>query len=190
MLRPLVPPAEAETGRDASGEPMIRFVFLLVFIAIPLLELALLIRVGQYIGVAATIGIVIATAVLGLLVVKREGFSMVTRARQALATGNPPILPVAEGTLVFFSGALLILPGLIGDTIGLLLLIPTVRRSVAVWALGRFATAGATRIRVFTSRDHWPDSQNGGSSRPQKVGPIIEGEYTRIDDPDDERRTK
>lgn len=115
---------------------------------------------------------------------------MVTRARQALATGNPPIMPVAEGALVFLSGALLILPGLIGDSIGIVLLIPPVRRAVAVWALGRFATAGATRIRIFTSGERRPDRRNGGSARPQKPGPIIEGEYTRIDDADDEHRTK
>ena len=184
------PARQAKTGRGASGELMIRVVFLLVFIAIPLLELAVLIRVGQHIGVAATIGIVVATAILGLLVVRREGLSMVTRARQALATGNPPIMPVAEGALVFLSGALLILPGLIGDSIGIVLLIPPVRRAVAVWALGRFATAGATRIRIFTSGERRPDRRNGGSARPQKPGPIIEGEYTRIDDADDEHRTK
>lgn len=169
---------------------MFRLAILLVFIAVPLLELAVLIRVGQLIGVAATIGIVIGTALLGLVMVKREGLSMVTRARQALATGNPPIMPVAEGALVFFAGALLILPGLIGDTIGLVLLIPPVRRALAAWSLGRFATAGASRIRVFTSRGRRADRTNDGPARPQKPGPIIEGEYTRIEDADDdERRT-
>lgn len=168
---------------------MIRLVFLIVFIAVPLLELAVLIRVGQLIGVAATIGIVIVTAFLGLVMVKREGFSMVTRARQALATGNPPIMPVAEGALVFLGGALLVLPGLIGDTLGLLLLIPPVRRAIAAWSLGRFATAGASRIRVFTVRRRRPDSRHGGPARPEKPGPVIEGEYTRIDDGENDRRS-
>lgn len=174
--------------RGTSGGLMIRLAFLLVFIAIPLLELALLIRVGQIIGVAATIGIVIGTAILGLVMVRREGFTIVTRARQALASGNPPVMPVAEGALVFFGGALLILPGLIGDAIGLVLLIPPVRRAIAAWSLGRFAAAGATRIRVFTGRRRWPDEQDDGPARPQKPGPVIEGEYKHIDDSDDDRR--
>lgn len=174
--------------RGTSGGLMFRLGFLLVFIAIPLLELALLIRVGQIIGVGATIGIVIGTAILGLVMLRREGFSMVTRARQALASGNPPIMPVAEGALVFFGGALLILPGLIGDTIGVILLIPPVRRAIAAWGLGRFATAGATRIRVFTSRRRRPGEPDDGPARPQKPGPVIEGEYTRIDDSEHDRR--
>ena len=167
---------------------MIRLVLLILFIAVPLLELAVLIRVGQVIGVAATIGIVVATAVLGLIMVKREGFSMVTRARQALATGNPPIMPVAEGALVFFGGALLILPGLIGDTIGLILLIPPVRRAIAAWSLGRFASAGASRIRVFTVRRRRPDPRDSGTARTDKPGLVIEGEYTRIDDSENDRK--
>lgn len=169
---------------------MIRLAFLLVFIAIPLLELAVLIRVGQLIGVAATIAIVIATAILGLVMLRREGFTMATRARQALASGNPPIMPVAEGALVFLGGALLILPGLIGDTIGIVLLIPPVRRAIAAWSLGRFATAGASRIRIFTGRRPPPDERDSGAARPQKPGPVIEGEYRRVDDAEDDRRNK
>ncbi len=168
---------------------MIRLVFLLLFVAIPLLELAVLIRVGQSIGVAATIAIVIGTAILGLMMIRREGFSMARRARQALAQGSPPVMPVAEGSLVFLAAALLILPGLIGDTIGLVLLVPPVRRAVAAWSLGRFATAGATRIRVFTGRRGGGDSDSGDHrSGPRKPGPVIEGEYTRVDEDDDDQR--
>lgn len=170
-----------------------RLALLLIIVAIPLLELAVLIRVGQIVGVAATLAIVIATALLGLLTVKRQGFNMVARARQALASGTPPVMPVAEGALVFLAGFLLILPGLIGDTIGVLLLIPPIRRAIAAWSLGRFVSEGTARVRVYTRgmrQGRQPDpNERRGPERPKpKPGPIIEGEYTRIDNPRDEGR--
>jgi len=163
-----------------------RLVFLLILVALPLLELAVLIRVGQIIGVAATLAIVIGTAVLGFMMLRRQGFTIVTRARQAVASGIPPVLPVAEGALVFFAGFLLILPGLIGDAIGLILLVPPVRRSIAAWSLGRFAAEGIARVRVFTGsrRDGKPQQEPAR----QKPGQIIEGEYTRVDETRDNPR--
>lgn len=167
---------------------MIRLAFLLFFVAYPLLELAVLIRVGQSIGVVATLAIVIGTAFLGLMTMRREGFAMMGRARQALAHGSPPIMPVAEGTLSFLAAILLILPGLIGDSMGLLLLIPPVRRAFAAWSLGRFASAGATRVRIFTTgRTRGTPGSRERQSDPRKPGPVIEGEFTRVDEHGDDR---
>lgn len=167
---------------------MIQLAFLLLFIAYPLIELAVLLWVGRQIGVAATLAIVIGSAILGLITVQRQGFSIVTRAQNALARGEAPVLPVAEGAFLFIAGILLILPGLIGDAVGLLLLIPPVRKAVAAWSLGRFATASITRIRVFrqnASRGD-PTHRNGRPTGSEKLGPIIDGEYKRLDDSDDE----
>lgn len=163
-----------------------RLALLLIFIAYPLLELAVLIRVGQIIGVAPTLAIVIGTAVLGLVTIKHQGLNMVRRARQAFDSGTPPVLPVAEGALVYVAGLLLVFPGLIGDAIGLVLLIPPVRRAIAAWGLGRFALEGATRIRVFTSGMRGGPRGFSSGDKPEqghrKPGPIIEGEYKRLDD--------
>lgn len=168
-----------------------RLALLLVFVAYPLLELAVLIRVGQSIGVMATIAIVLATAALGMVTASRQGFTIVTRARETVASGRAPIQPVAEGALVFFAGALLILPGLIGDALGLLLLIPPVRSAVAAWSIGKATSAGASRVRVFVGRRRQETPQNPErQARPEKPGPIIEGEYTRLDDSDDARRPR
>ncbi|MCL4766131.1 MAG: FxsA family protein [Hyphomicrobiaceae bacterium] len=167
-----------------------RLALLLILVAIPLLELAVLIRAGQLIGVAPTLAIVVGTALLGLVVVRQQGFSIVSRAREAISSGRPPIMPVAEGALVLFAGGLLILPGLIGDAIGLVLLIPPVRRAIAAWSLGRFASEGASRLKVFTRsrRDRRAERRDDREPRQRKPGPIIEGEYTRIDEPKDDRR--
>jgi UPF0716 protein FxsA len=165
-----------------------QFAFLLLFIAAPLLELAVLIRVGQAIGVAATLAIVIGTAFLGLFVFRLQGFRVLNRARQALQEGTPPVIPVLDGSLLAMAGGLLILPGLIGDAIGLLLLIPPLRRLVAAWIVGRATVEGASRVKVFTVRRRTARTGDRGTDRAtDKAGPVIEGEYTRIDDPGDKR---
>ena len=161
-----------------------RFVLLLLFIAAPLLELAVLISVGQIIGVGWTLVLVIGTALLGLFVVRLQGFTVFNRVRQSMVEGKPPVMPMFEGALLLLAGPLLILPGLIGDTIGLLLLIPPVRRVVASWMLDGGASDGKTRVEVFTNRQ-WSSrrqQQRRDGDRDEKAGPVIEGEYTRIDE--------
>lgn len=159
-----------------------QFIFLLLFIAAPLLELAVLIRVGQSIGVVATLAIVIGSAILGMFVVRLQGFSVFNRMRETVAEGRPPVLPMTEGALLLLSGILLILPGLIGDTIGLLLLIPPLRRLVATWMISR----SAVDVEVFT-RNPWNRTRDKQKPENARSGPVIEGEYTRIDDPRGDR---
>ena len=169
-----------------------RLAIFLILIAYPLLELAVLIRVGQAIGVVPTIAIVIGTALLGLLTLRRQGFAMASQARQTLASGFPAVFSVAEGSLVFFASLLLILPGLIGDVIGLLLLIPPIRRVIATWSLGRFAQEGAAKVKVYTFGGRSDGARPADRRQPQrqKPGPIIEGDYKRIDEPHEDRRDK
>lgn len=165
---------------DHTAKDVMKLAVLAALLASPLVELAVLIRAGQLIGIPATLAIVIATALLGLLMMQRQGFSALDRARQDLSAGRAPLLPVAEGGLVFLAGVLLILPGLIGDTIGLLLLLPPLRRAVAQWGLGRLAARGLTTVSTLRSRRETPDQPPRRGGMPP--GPVIEGEYTRIDE--------
>ena len=184
---------EGAAGEELSdlpdfGTEIMQLAFLLLFIAAPLLELAVLIRVGQIIGVAATLAIVIGTAFLGLFVFRLQGFGVLNRARQALQEGKAPVIPVFDGSLLAMAGGLLILPGLIGDTIGLLLLIPPFRRMVAGWIVGRATAEGASRAKVFTVRRRKARTGEHGQERAsEKPGPVIEGEYTRLDETGDKR---
>ena len=161
-------------------------VFLLLFIAAPLVELAVLIRVGQAIGIAATLAIVIGSAILGLFVVRLQGFTVFGRMRETLAEGQPPVVPMAEGALLLQAGILLILPGLIGDTIGLLLLIPPLRQLIATWMISRAAAKGSVNVEIFTKKP-WRRSGSKDQRDDGKSGPVIEGEYTRVDEKRDDR---
>jgi len=145
-----------------------RFALLLVFIAFPLLEIALLIKVGQTIGVWPTILILIAAAVLGILVVRQQGLSMVSRAFAAMNEGKPPIGPVFDSFVVIMAGFLLMIPGLLTDVVGLLLLIPPIRRMTIGWV-----TSGLLVPSAGT-----PQQTRRGERRTV----VIEGAYERLDD--------
>jgi UPF0716 protein FxsA len=132
------------------------------------------------IGVGYTLALVIGSAVLGVIVVRLQGFAILSRARQSLADGRPPLVPVAEGVLLLLAGILLILPGLIGDAIGLVLLIPPLRRLIAIWSIRQFTREGAARVTVFTTK-RWRGGKR--QQQPRRPGPVIEGEFTRIDEP-------
>src|SRR3954452_23734967 len=96
----------------------------LLFIVIPIAELALLIQVGQLIGVWWTIGLLIADAVLGSWLLRAQGRAAWLRFNEALGAGRIPHREVVDGVLVIFGGVLLMTPGFITDVFGLLFLFP------------------------------------------------------------------
>jgi UPF0716 protein FxsA len=105
----------------------------LLFTIIPLVELYVLLALGSAIGFWPTLGTVIVTAVLGTVFAKREGLRVVREWQSSLAQGRIPEEGVVSGLLVVVAGALLIAPGILTDTAGLLLMIGPVRRRVARW---------------------------------------------------------
>jgi UPF0716 protein FxsA len=99
----------------------------LLFIVVPIAELALLIQVGQLIGVWWTVLILIADAVLGSWLLRTQGRAAWRRFNQAVAEARIPHREVVDGVLVIFGGALLLTPGFITDIFGLLFLFPPTR---------------------------------------------------------------
>jgi UPF0716 protein FxsA len=127
-----------------------------VFIAVPLVELYVILKVGDAIGVVWTILILAADSVLGSLLLRSQGRSVWRRFNDAFAAGRMPHREVIDGVLVIFGGALLITPGFVTDVVGLMLLIPPTRalvRRLAMRRLGRRVSAGvadaAERRRGF-----------------------------------------
>jgi len=104
------------------------FLFLLLFIGIPLVELYFLIQVGSQIGALSTIGLSIFTALLGGALVRIQGFSVLMRVRDALGQNQVPALELLDGALLLLAGLVLLLPGFFTDTLGFLLLVPKLRR--------------------------------------------------------------
>jgi len=117
---------------------------LFLFIAIPLLELALFIKIGGRIGLGPTLGIVFLTAVLGAWLTRRQGLRVLTGIRTELASGRLPQAALVDGLLILFAGALLLTPGFLTDTLGFLLLAPPFR----AWFRPRLAQALAGRVLV------------------------------------------
>jgi UPF0716 protein FxsA len=99
----------------------------LLFTIVPIVELALLIQVGRWIGTLPTIGFVVATAALGAWLARREGLRAWRRVRSELASGQMPASPMLNGLAVFFGGTLLLTPGVLTDFLGLALLAPPTR---------------------------------------------------------------
>jgi UPF0716 protein FxsA len=118
-----------------------------LFIALPLAELYVILKVGDAIGAVWTILLLAADSVLGSLLLRAQGRSVWRRFNTALAEGKMPHREVIDGVLVIFGGAFLITPGFITDVVGLLLLLPPTRaliRSQVVRRLGRRVAIGVT----------------------------------------------
>src|ERR671933_2941690 len=113
---------------------------LLLFILVPIAEIAVIIQVGEAIGVWWTIAILIADSVLGSALMRSQGRAAWRRFNAAVAAGRPPAREVLDGALVIFGGALLLTPGFITDVFGLAFLLPPTRallRRLLVRRLGR-----------------------------------------------------
>lgn len=123
-----------------------------LFIAVPILELYVIIQVGQAIGVGPTLALLLADALLGSLLVRHQGLSAWRRFNEAFAQRRFPGREIADGVLIVIGGTLLLTPGFVTDIFGLLLLIPPTR-AIARRVLRRYAgrrfvlmgVGGATR---------------------------------------------
>ena len=123
---------------------------ILLFIIVPIAELAVIIQVGQEIGVLWTVAILVADSLLGSLLMRSQGRAAWRRFNEATRSGRPPAREVLDGVLVIFGGALLLTPGFITDLLGLALLAPPTRAVVRRLLVRRFADrmiASATRPR-------------------------------------------
>ena len=103
---------------------------LLVFIGVPLLELAILIKVGALIGTLNTILLILISGILGATLAKQQGLGVITRIREELAQGHVPSDELLDGVCILVGGFLLLTPGLLTDALGFALLIPPVRKII------------------------------------------------------------
>lgn len=143
----------------------------LLILALPFIEIALFIKVGGWIGVWPTLGLVILSAVVGTAVVRAQGLQQLRRLQTAVEANRDPTDPLAHGALIAAAGVLLILPGFFSDLIAILLLIPPVRAAL----IRRMARRVRGRTVVFTS------GRPEGPAR-DYPGEAIEGEYEVLDD--------
>ncbi len=134
----------------------------LLFLAIPLIEIALFIKVGGLIGLWPTLAIVVVTAILGAFLVKAQGLRAMNDLRGSISRLDDPTRPLAHGAMILFAGALLLTPGFFTDALGFLLLIPAVRS----WVMRK--VAAKVQVRSFTY---------GSTTPPDDV---LDGEYRDV----------
>jgi UPF0716 protein FxsA len=142
---------------------------LLILVLAPLTEIYVLIRVGSLIGALPTIGLCVATALAGSVLIRIQGLAKLARIRASLEAGELPAVDVLEGAVILISGVLLLTPGFVTDLFGFLCLVPPLRRRVVEAFLSRHA------VRV--QRPPRPPRGPGSGGR------VIEGEYERRDEP-------
>ena len=107
---------------------------LIAFIAVPMIEIALFIRVGGLIGIWPTLLIVLLTAVAGSYLVRNQGLREIGNLQRSFSELQDPTEPLAHGAMILFAGALLLTPGFFTDIVGLSLLVPAVRQRAFLWA--------------------------------------------------------
>jgi UPF0716 protein FxsA len=107
-----------------------RLLLILLFIVVPIAELAVIIRVGEWIGLWPTVAILVADSLLGAFLMRSQGRVAWRRFNLAVQEGRAPAREVADGALIIFGGALLLTPGFLTDILGIALLLPPTRALV------------------------------------------------------------
>ena len=142
----------------------------LLFIAIPLVELYFIIVVGEMIGAFWTVILVIMTAVIGVNLLRVQGMSTLTRAQQNMAQGQIPAMEMMEGVALAVAGVLLITPGFITDSIGLLCLIPASRQAIIRYIMARASVHTSFNASVDARSTQWQSGHQQQGHRPESPG--------------------
>ena len=158
---------------------LLRLLLVIGFVGIPLLEIFVLVQVGQAIGPWWTILLLIVASILGTWLIRREGSRAWRALTEALQTGRMPAREIADGALILIGGTLMLAPGFVTDAFGVLLILPLTR------PLARTALTKVVTRRLLGAGFPTAGQGGGGSGATKRPGPgggtVIQGEV--VDDP-------
>lgn len=154
---------------------------IIVLIAVPIVEIAVFIEVGEWAGLWPTLAAVIATAVIGGVMLRIQGLGTLHRAMAAVERQELPVAEMFDGAALLLAGALLLTPGFVTDGVGMLLLMPPVRVMLRSFLWRYLTTHGRTRVWVDGETIDPDDRQGGGD------GPVIDGEFEEVRPGDKDR---
>ena len=140
-----------------------------LFVAVPIIEIALFIQVGGWLGLWPTLGIVILTALLGTFLVRSQGLAAMTNIKSNLNEFRDPTESLAHGAMILVSGVLLLTPGFFTDALGFALLAPPIR-------LGIFK-----HIKSKVKVNSFVNTNTHYEQRPPSSNDVIDGEFTEVD---------
>ena len=141
---------------------------IVLFLTVPILELFVILQIGDLLGLWPTLALLIADSILGSILMRSQGRAAWRRFNEALAQGRPPAREVLDGVLIIVGGALLLTPGFATDVVGLLLLLPPTR-----------AVARRLLVRRFAGRM----IASAATVRPRRREFDVEGHATEVDPP-------
>ena len=144
------------------------FILLLLFIGLPMIEIYVLIQVGQVIGALWTIALLVAIAALGSALLRLQGLATLANVQAAMSRGELPTSAILEGLVLLVAGVLMVTPGFVTDLAGFICLLPPLRRALAR-ALG---AALMLRVQRGVGRRAAPTTAAGKR--------VLEGDY-RVD---------
>ena len=157
----------------------------LLFVVVPLIELVLLIQLGQVVGLWPTLGLVVMTGVMGAALARAEGLRVLFQFQRELASGRLPHQALLDGISVLIGGAFLLTPGILTDVVGFSLLFPLTRR----WIQRRVRERLERGLKEGTIRvvsmgpggiGSWGSGEPGSSDRESRLDPskgiVIEAE--------------
>ena len=136
---------------------------LALFILIPIIEIAIFIQAGSWLGLGPTLAMILLTAIIGLALIRQQGLATLFRAQEKMQSGEVPAIEMLEGIMLAASGLLLITPGFFTDTIGFLVLVPFIRTAFIL----RFI-----KFQPMASEQSYTKPTSG----------VIEGEFERKND--------
>ncbi|MBF0251555.1 MAG: FxsA family protein [Alphaproteobacteria bacterium] len=154
-------------------------IILAIFIAVPVIEIALFIQVGERIGLWPTLSVVVLTAMAGTALLRHQGLGAIGRLQADLASGQPPVEAVFDGVCLMAAGLLLLTPGFFTDTVGFILFLPPARR----FLMRRLAK------RVHMHVHHGPMGSGFAASAPDScsMGTVIDAEFEDVTRADDDK---
>ena len=142
----------------------------LLFVTIPIVEIALFIQVGGWLGLWPTLAIVVLTAILGTFLVRAQGLMAISKIRSNLQEFQDPTESLAHGAMILASGLLLLTPGFFTDAVGFALLVPPIRLALFHWLRSK------VKVQSFVQTDYRREQ------RPSTDDGVIDGEFAELDD--------
>ena len=148
------------------------FILFFIFIVVPVIEITVLIEVGEQLGAFTTVALVILTAAVGASLVRSQGLQTLMNAQKKMQQGEQPGQEVIEGVMLAIAGVMLVTPGFVTDFLGLILLLPFSRQF--------FANKLLARMIIKNMASQQPFNQ-GFSSHQSQSEDIIDGEFVNKD---------
>lgn len=153
------------------------YVLFFFFIGVPVVEISVFIAVGDRIGLWPTLAAILVTAIIGASLLRAQGLAVLFRAQEHLNRGQLPMTEIFDGLCLLVAGAFLLTPGFVTDSVGFLLFVPPLRRSLGKIIGALLVSKGAIHVHgESNARHNFSDD-----------GTIIDGDFEEIDpkNPDD-----